>query len=56
MLVKFYVDEAKDKIEDLLKYQNGAVEINSVIGDRLVCMLQNVFDELEILSHQLDFQ
>lgn len=56
MLLKFYVDEVKDKIDDLLNYQEGADEINSVIGDRLVCMLRNVNDELEILSHQLDFE
>ena len=56
MLLKFYVDEILDRIDDLLNYQQGAVEINSVIGDRLVSKLQDLNDELEILSHQLDFE
>lgn len=56
MILKFYVEEALDKIFELLDYQNDAEEIHSVIGDCLVNKLQNVYDELEILSHQLDFQ
>lgn len=56
MLLKFYVDEAKDTIEALLDYQDGADEIHSLLGNSLVSKLQNVYDELEFLSHQLDFE
>lgn len=56
MLLKFYVDEAKDKIDDLLHYVDGADELMSVLTDSLYSWLRDMSDELEILSHQLDFE
>lgn len=56
MLLRYFVSDAIVKIEDLLNYQDGAEEIHTIIGDRLVSLLKNTLDELEILSHQLDFE
>lgn len=56
MLLRHFVDEARDKIADLLYYQDGAVEINAIVGDRLVSILRNTLDELDILAHYLDFE
>lgn len=56
MLLKFFIDQASEKIQDLLHYQRGAEELSSIIGDRLVSKLQDVSDELNYLSNYLDLE
>lgn len=56
MLLKFFVDSAKEKVTDLLYYYRGVPELESLVSDKMTCLLQNVEDELIALSKILEFE
>lgn len=54
-MLKFFLDEASSKLEDLLNYVRGADEFEAFCGDRAIYKLQDALDELILLKKYLEF-
>lgn len=55
-MLKFFIDQASSKIEDLLIFVRDVDEFENFIGDKVLYKLRDCFDELDILKKYLEFE
>lgn len=55
-MLKFFIDESSEKLDDLIKYVRDSEEFESFVGEKVLYKLQDCLDELEILKKYLEFK